>query len=409
MATITAMFLAADPSKQTQLALDEEVRAMTATLRAADYRDIRLISAWAVRPSDLQQLLLEHRPDIVHFSGHGTSDSALVLEDDNGPAPVSPAAMTSLFRAFKRPPRVVVLNACDSAEHAKALAGVVDCTIGMKEPIGDKAAAKFSEAFYRALGFGESLQTAFDLGKNAIALDGQTGADIPALFHRPAVDPSSLRMAGDHAVVEPQEPSPKAAETDPKSKSRGPWWALAAAALTGLAALTAMLVDLGNLVDRVWRGSPTIDFVASDQAFPSLTYKPGTRTLRFAVPFTIEHKGGRNEIIEGVEGTFVSRGVAILSFSTTDISCSKDGSALSAITAGAIGRATCELEHTLSDTTFSAMQAPGPSVLELRFVGRYRNDYRVRYCLKRSDEFWGSFLNSPADASRRILDPKNCQ
>jgi len=30
-----------------------------------------LIVVGAVRPSDLQQLLLQYQPDIVHFSGHG--------------------------------------------------------------------------------------------------------------------------------------------------------------------------------------------------------------------------------------------------------------------------------------------------------------------------------------------------
>jgi hypothetical protein len=55
------------------LALDEECREITAKIRSTDHRDaIELIAAWAVRPSDLQQLLLQHRPQVVHFSGHGT-------------------------------------------------------------------------------------------------------------------------------------------------------------------------------------------------------------------------------------------------------------------------------------------------------------------------------------------------
>ena len=44
-----------------------------AKIRSAEYRDtLELVSAWAVRPDDLQQLLLQHQPHVVHFSGHGS-------------------------------------------------------------------------------------------------------------------------------------------------------------------------------------------------------------------------------------------------------------------------------------------------------------------------------------------------
>jgi hypothetical protein len=57
--------------------LDEEIRAVTAQLRSAEYRDaLELVSGWAVRPEDLQQLLLQHKPQIVHFSGHGNQIAA---------------------------------------------------------------------------------------------------------------------------------------------------------------------------------------------------------------------------------------------------------------------------------------------------------------------------------------------
>jgi hypothetical protein len=179
--------------------------------------------------------------------------------------------------------------------------------------------------------------------------------------------------------------------------------------LAGLAVLTTMLVDLGDLRDRIWRGTPTIDFIAPDEPGPSLTFQPNSRMLRFSAPFDIEHTRGRNELIKGVEGTFTAGGRTILSFSPTDISCVKDGAPLTSITAGTIGRANCELEHTFSDLTLKSMQAPGPAVLELRFIGRYRSDYRVRYCLTASDGFWQGLLGSATETSRRFLNPKDCE
>jgi len=69
---LKVLVLAANPLDQDQLRLDEEVRAITEKIRMSKYRDrVELISAWAVRTTDLFQALNEHEPHVVHFSGHG--------------------------------------------------------------------------------------------------------------------------------------------------------------------------------------------------------------------------------------------------------------------------------------------------------------------------------------------------
>ena len=54
------------------------------------------------------------------------------------------------------------------APEAEAVAGTIDCTIGMHEPIGDAAAIVFSASFYRVLGFGCSIRQAFEVGKASL-------------------------------------------------------------------------------------------------------------------------------------------------------------------------------------------------------------------------------------------------
>src|SRR5262245_36539163 len=90
MEKVNILFLAADPFKQDALGLDEEIRAITNKILMAEDRDkLDLVSAWAVQPDDLQQLLLRHRPHIVHFSGHGSRAEQLILMDKNRqPSPV---------------------------------------------------------------------------------------------------------------------------------------------------------------------------------------------------------------------------------------------------------------------------------------------------------------------------------
>jgi hypothetical protein len=195
---IRVLFLAANPVGTPQLRLDGELREITAKIRAAEYRDsLELISRWAVRPDDLQQALLEHRPHIVHFSGHGSGAEGIILEADSGkPKPVSNAALVSLFRTLKDNVRVVLFNACYARAQAEAVIQVIDCAIGMKQAIGDQAAITFAASFYRALGFGRSVQEGFDLGRTALLLEGIPEENTPELLMRSGVDPATMVLAG---------------------------------------------------------------------------------------------------------------------------------------------------------------------------------------------------------------------
>jgi hypothetical protein len=193
---IKLLFVSANPAGTNRLALDEEVREITAKIRAAEYRDsLHLVSRWAVRPDDLLQALLEEKPHIVHFSGHGTGTSEIILSDQLGqPRPVSKSALESLFRILKDNVRVVVLNACSTRPQAEAIAETIDCVIGMNQPIGDKAGIVFAASFYRAIGFGRSIQEAFELGKTALLLEGIPEQYTPELLLRRGTNASSIHL-----------------------------------------------------------------------------------------------------------------------------------------------------------------------------------------------------------------------
>ena len=193
---VKILFLAANPAVSSPLQLDREARRIEEVLRGTRERDqLELITKWAVRADDLQQYLLEHQPHIVHFSGHGTETDELVLEDNNGkPRALRPAALVALFRALKDNIRVVVLNACFSQRQAEAITETIDCAIGMNKAIGDNAAIAFAAALYRALGYGRSLKTAFDLGNAALIAEGASAEAIPAMFARAGVDTSAMTV-----------------------------------------------------------------------------------------------------------------------------------------------------------------------------------------------------------------------
>lgn len=201
MGQIKVLFLAAYPDAN-PLKLDEEIRAITQKIRAAEYRDIDLISAWAVRPDDLIQTLNQHKPHIVHFSGHGSSNGEIILVDENlvngerVSKPVSPVAIKTLFQVLKGNVQIVLLNACYSRIQAEAIKDTIDCVIGMNSAIGDRAAITFAASFYRALGFGKSVKEAFEQGKLALLLEGIPEENIPELLHRPVIDPTKIYLVG---------------------------------------------------------------------------------------------------------------------------------------------------------------------------------------------------------------------
>ena len=181
--TIKILVLATNPLETDHLRLDQEVRGIDQALRQSRFRDkFQLDQQWAVRVSDLQPLLLRYKPDIVHFSGHGSELSEIILEDSEGNNKSVPApALSKLFSLFKDNIKCVVLNACYTEVQAEAISKHISCVVGMSKAIGDEAAISFSEAFYGALGDGRDIKTAFELGCNQIDLENLDEQDTPRL------------------------------------------------------------------------------------------------------------------------------------------------------------------------------------------------------------------------------------
>ncbi|MBA3531842.1 MAG: hypothetical protein H0T73_07985 [Ardenticatenales bacterium] len=60
--------------------------------------------------------------------------------------------------------------------------------------MSDEVARRFAAGFYRGLGFGQSVQTAFELGRNELAMRFAAEKSIPQLLVQPGVDASTLRL-----------------------------------------------------------------------------------------------------------------------------------------------------------------------------------------------------------------------
>jgi CHAT domain-containing protein len=212
---IKVLFLAADPGDdRPRLRLDEEVRAIDEAIRLAAHRDtVEFVIQPALRIRDLQNVLRRHKPQILHFAGHGDEAGGIVLGNEYGePVEVDREALNQLFGILEHPPRVVVLNACATQRTAEVAGNVVDYTIGMNRPVQDASARVFAASFYGALADGDSVERAFQSGVSQLRLEKNPEADIPALHVRPGVVPGvALVQApdGDEKGVERVDAEPE--------------------------------------------------------------------------------------------------------------------------------------------------------------------------------------------------------
>lgn len=171
---IKILFLTAEPTNAASLRVKQELREIREKIQSAYHRERFLLEyRLAARPGDISQAVLDFTPDILHFSGHGTSTGELCFEDEFGQMhPVEPKALAALLELVAEQVHCVILNACYSDAQAKAIVKYIPFVIGMKREIGDRAAIEFAIGFYKALGANRSVEEAYEFGCVEIQLQG---------------------------------------------------------------------------------------------------------------------------------------------------------------------------------------------------------------------------------------------
>ncbi|MCB9303873.1 MAG: response regulator [Lewinellaceae bacterium] len=183
MRKIKVLFLGANPDARNYLRIGSEYDIISSNLKeSSKFRDLfELEQRMATRVDSLTQVLLDVRPNIIHFSGHGVTEGIILENHEGKPHLVEAHALESLFELFKDDINCVVLNACYSQQQAEAIAKHIPYAIGMKSAILDEASIAFSLGFYKAIGAGEDINFAYKMGIVNIKMYGVKGEDLPIL------------------------------------------------------------------------------------------------------------------------------------------------------------------------------------------------------------------------------------
>ena len=198
---IAVLFLAGTPEGGAEpLRLDREIREIDKRVRSSEFRDQIVIEhAMAAQVSDIIDALNRYDPDVVHFSGHGDRAALLFEGADGRPHGLRGEGLALLLQVARKPIRLAIFNACDSADQALMATDYVEAAIGMNESIGDSAAKVFAGQFYSSLGAGNSVQVAFGQAAAQLSVVGD-GSGAPQLFNADGKDPAEM------ILVAPPEP-----------------------------------------------------------------------------------------------------------------------------------------------------------------------------------------------------------
>lgn len=178
------LFLTANPKNPDGPALrtESEMQAVKSELRMASGRDLFDIEFEpAVKIPDITRSMIQHKPEIIHFSGHGHT-TGIIVEGVKGEIILFPTeGLNRLFKLTKGHVKCVVLNACYSKAQAKVISEHNIHVIGMSDEIGDETAREFAVGFYQSLGNGDTVDFAYEIAMINISHKTQF-ANLPELW-----------------------------------------------------------------------------------------------------------------------------------------------------------------------------------------------------------------------------------
>lgn len=157
---ISVLFITTEPEDLVRPQTTRELEVIQAGLSP----EFRIANVYRANRGTIMEGLDKHKPEVVHFLGHGRKEG-LMIEDRDGIATLVTEAW--LINVFARCPsvRLVVLNACRSAELAQALVESGQTTIrgavAWSDIVDSDDVREFARIFHARIAGHKSVRNAF--------------------------------------------------------------------------------------------------------------------------------------------------------------------------------------------------------------------------------------------------------
>jgi hypothetical protein len=184
------LFVGSNPAGHADLMLGKEIEELRIALKRGG-SDVLVEFRQHVAHHQWPMLLYDERPDCLHISAHGATDSILIADMDGVCLKLTSASLATYVSRHR--PRLIFLNACDSAKLAAELTQTVDFAIGCSTPIMNYIARHGALIFYQLVLAGETLQQAFDVCR-AHLRTASGGAFDMELHCRQGLNPARERL-----------------------------------------------------------------------------------------------------------------------------------------------------------------------------------------------------------------------
>lgn len=167
------------------VAPDSELKVRDEIMRAADRQTVTFCDGNVDRAK--AERFLQEPQDALHFAGHGNSS---ILEWSDGALEV--AELIAMLKPQTRL-RFVVITACNSARTGAEIHNALHVPVVLcQAPIGDDAAVRFSEVFYRTYRAQGDVAEAVEAGRSMLARLFPAFADTVVLLNGDMATDSDL-------------------------------------------------------------------------------------------------------------------------------------------------------------------------------------------------------------------------
>jgi hypothetical protein len=203
---LRVLYMTANP--EMDLRTEVEVRDVQQAVKCALHRDLIDVQYRpAATPEDLLDGLNDVRPHVVHFSGHA-GEAALLFDNASVEIPQAHEVPFELLAralgATAEPPKLLVLNGCDTLNGAEVLLETTPIVIAMATEISDLAASAFAARFYAAVASAQPIGAALRQGAVLLDFMGLDEGWKPNLLARDGVSIDDLVLV--QIPIESQSP-----------------------------------------------------------------------------------------------------------------------------------------------------------------------------------------------------------